>query len=146
LVTLPTGKGRKPLKRDPGVRKGIGPVHVGFGVIRIAGDAGFVNRKRGGARREAGRPLPGQALKGEPRERARLKHTGEIVEGGRRRSGREPHGRNVTREVEVPGVVALDGWVALRGKEPRESAAQDVRRKAVRRGNARARLWSGAEA
>jgi hypothetical protein len=45
-----------------------------------------------------------QALKGEPRERARLKEIGESVEGGRRRGAAEARGRNVTREVECPGV------------------------------------------
>jgi len=41
--------------------------------------------QEGRERREAGRSLPGHALKGEPRERARLKDTGETVWGGRRR-------------------------------------------------------------
>jgi len=73
------------------------------------------NRTRGCGRREATRSVPGQALKGEPRERARLKDTGEIVEGATRRSGQEPQGRNWTRGMEAPGWVALDGWVALWG-------------------------------
>jgi hypothetical protein len=72
-----------------------------------------------------------KALKGEPRERARLKHTGEIDEGARRRSGQEPQGRNVTRELECPGVVALVGMMALWGMKPRESGAGDARRKTV---------------
>jgi hypothetical protein len=69
---------------------------------------------------------PAEALKGEPRERARLKHTGEIGEGERRRSGQEPQGRNVTRDLESPGVVALAGMFALWGVKPRESGARDA--------------------
>jgi hypothetical protein len=41
--------------------------------------------QEGQSGREAGRSLPGHALKGEPRERARLKDTGEILRGEKRR-------------------------------------------------------------
>lgn len=54
--------------------------------------------------REAARFQSGQALKGEPRERARLKEIGEFVEGERRRGAAEARGRNLTRAVECPGV------------------------------------------
>jgi len=144
---VPTGRGRKPLKRGLDARKRVGPLHVGPGAIRIAGDGGSANRKRGRSHREMTRFRPGQALKGEPRERVRLKHTGEIVGGARRRSGLEPQGRNMTRGAEAPGMVAPDDWVALRGNKPRESEAQEARRKVVIvRRNARVKLWSGAEA
>jgi len=73
--------------------------------------------QEGMRRREATRPLPGQALKGEPRGRARLRYTGEAVQGARRRGGQEPRGRNMTRGVEAPGRVALDGRVVPMGKE-----------------------------
>lgn len=123
------------------------------GARRIRGNSNCGRRRvqpiaRGEAnRRETMRSLPGQALKGEPHERARLKHIGEIVEGARRRSGPEPQGRNMTRGAEAPGMVALGNWVALKGKKPRESGAQEARRKVVIvRGNARVKLWSGAEA
>lgn len=91
-----------------------------------ADDAGIANRTRGrgaGMRRPSS---PAQALKGEPRKRARLKNTGEIGEGARRRSGQEPQGRNVTRDLESPGVVALAGTLALWGKKPRESGAGEA--------------------
>lgn len=53
----------------------------------------------------------------------------------------------MTRGAEASGMVALDSWVALKGKKPRESGAQETRRKVVIvRGNARVTLWSGAEA
>jgi len=146
-VEAPTGRGSKPLKRGPDRRKPVVLPHVGPGAIQVAGDDGNANRKRGCHRREAMRPQPGQALKGEPRERARVINIGEIVEGARRRSGQEPQGRNMTREVEFPGMVALDGMVALLGKKPRESGAQETHRKVVIvRRDARARLWSGVEA
>jgi hypothetical protein len=92
----------------------------------FADDAGIANRRRGSGAGMRRRPSPAEALKGEPRERARLKHTGEIGEGARRRSGQEPQGRNVTRELENPGVVALAGMMALWGVRPRESGAGDA--------------------
>jgi hypothetical protein len=92
----------------------------------FADDAGIANRKRGGGAGMRRLSTPAEALKGEPRERARLKHTGEIGEGERRRSGQEPQGRNVTRDLESPGVVALAGMFALWGVKPRESGARDA--------------------
>jgi hypothetical protein len=92
----------------------------------FADDAGNANRKRGSGVGRRRRPSSANALKGEPRERARLKHTGEIGEGARRRSGQEPQGRNVTRDLECPGVVALVGMMALWGTKPRESGAGDA--------------------
>jgi len=108
---------------------------------------GKANRRRGRGRREATRSRSGHALKGKPHGRARLKHIGEIAGGARRRSGPEPQGRNMTRGVEAPGMVAPDDWVASKGKRPRGSGAQETRRKAVIvRGNARVKLRSEAEA
>jgi hypothetical protein len=66
--------------------------------------------------REAGRSLFGKALKGEPRERARLRDTGETVTGARRRGTQEVRGCNMTRVRQ-----AREWWlgrlVALRGEE-----------------------------
>lgn len=45
-----------------------------------------------------------------PRERAGLKHTREIIAGGRRRSRQERQGRNVTREGK-----AREWWLAMLG-------------------------------
>lgn len=47
-------------------------------------------------RRETRRPLSGQASKGEPRGRARMKHAGEVAGGARRRGTQEVRGRNMT--------------------------------------------------
>jgi hypothetical protein len=101
----PKGKGRATGKGSPF------PLSSGIRGTRGA------NRKRGCVAERRTRPLPGQALKGEPRGRARLRHTGEAVQGARRRGGQEPRGRNVTRGVETPGVVALDGRVVPMGKQ-----------------------------
>jgi len=99
----PTGSGTKPLKR----RRRCG-----------SGDPAATRQSQEGmSRREARRSLPCQALKGEPRGRARPRHAGEAAQGARRRGGREPRGRNMTRETEAPGVVALRGRVASRGEE-----------------------------
>jgi hypothetical protein len=59
------------------------------------------NRKKGSDVERRTRFLPGQALKGEPRGRARLRHTGEIATGGRRRGRQERRGRNVTRRRQL---------------------------------------------
>lgn len=66
--------------------------------------------QEGRSGREAGRSLHGQALKGEPRERARLKNTGEIIAGARRRGTQEVRGRNMTRAGKV-----RERWLALIG-------------------------------
>jgi hypothetical protein len=120
-AAVPTGSGIKPLKptffqsacgSEGRMRASDGsPLHVAAGL----------KRQEGMARREAGRSLSGQALKGEPRERARLKHTGETVSGARRRGRQELRGRNVTRGRHAPGVCGSCGWVALWGHKPRES-------------------------
>jgi hypothetical protein len=98
--------------------------------------------REGMRRREAVRSRQCQALKGEPRERARLKHIGEIVPGARRRGGQEPRGRNMTRARQARerwlGTVGLRCW----GNEPRESDGAGM----LRRADARVRLWSGVQA
>jgi len=148
---------RKPLERGRGRRKPIAP-HPDVGQRNrpdepdrkgrggragkanrrrkaYVGDTREVNRKRGGAAERRRRHLPGEALKGEPRGRARLRHTGEAMQGARRRGGQEPRGRNMTRELEGPGAVALHGWVASRGKR--------TSRERVARAKARARGFTG---
>jgi len=61
------------------------------------------NRRKGSCVERRVQSLPGQALKGKPRGRARLKHTGEIVTGARRRGRSERRGRNRTRRRQLRG-------------------------------------------
>jgi len=51
--------------------------------------------------------LVGQALKGEPRERAGLKHVRETIEGGKRRGPSKGRGRHVTRGRQARGWLLL---------------------------------------
>lgn len=115
----PTGEGSKPLER----RRPFG-----------SGDPAATRQtQEGKRRREATRSSSCQALKGEPRGRARVKQTGETARGARRRGGQEPRGRNMTRGVDAPGVVALHGWVASMGKRTSgERCAGPLRRDPAR--------------
>jgi len=79
------------------------------------------NRTKGSDAERRTRFLPGQALKGEPRGRARLRHTGERATGARRRGRQERRGRNFDPEEATPGAVARRLWVASWGNKPRES-------------------------
>jgi len=79
VADIPTREGLKPLKRCPDrIKNPTG--QCGWNAAlgkRIA--RGEVTADK------AAQPSPGQALKGKPRERARLRHTGEMIKGEKRR-------------------------------------------------------------
>lgn len=85
-----------------------------------------INRKRGSRVERLRRSSSCQALKGEPRERARLK-----CRGDRQGSKASKHvgsaGTQRDLEEAIPGVVAPAVLVALWGKKPRESVAPGAR-------------------
>jgi len=98
--------------------------------VRRAMSAARISQSHEGKHcRETMRFRSGQALKGEPRERARLKQIGEFVEGGRRRGAAEARGRNVTREMEFPGVCGSRRMGCAEGAKNlgRAEASQDAR-------------------
>jgi hypothetical protein len=61
----------------------------------------IANRRKGSCVERRVQSLSGQALKGKPRGRARLKHAGEIATGARRRGRQERRGRNLTRRRQL---------------------------------------------
>jgi hypothetical protein len=89
----------------------------GTGEVRTADRQGPVgsarpsaNRMKGGDAERRTRSMPGQALKGKPRGRARMKQAGEIATGARRRGRLERRGRNRTRRRQL-----REWWLAAIG-------------------------------
>jgi len=82
--------------------RGTGEVAPPIGIADRSRDA-VANRRKGSCVERRVQSLPGQALKGEPRGRARMKHAGEIATGARRRGRSERRGRNRTRRRQLRG-------------------------------------------
>lgn len=108
-------------ERRRGTGAGPGRCVPPIGSARSVSRGREANRRKGSDAERRTRSRPGQALKGEPRGRARMKQAGEIVTGARRRSRLERQGRNFDPEEATPGVVARRGWVAPWGNKPHES-------------------------
>jgi hypothetical protein len=94
------------LRIGTGIRGGCLP----FVAMRSRRHAGCQSQE-GMSRREAWAIAVRSSSEGrKPRERAGLKHTREIIAGGRRRSRQERQGRNVTRAGK-----AREWWLAMLG-------------------------------
>jgi hypothetical protein len=110
------------LRIGTGIRGGCLP----FVAMRSRRHAGCQSQE-GMSRREAWAIAVRSSSEGrKPRERAGLKHTREIIAGGRRRSRQERQGRNVTRAGK-----AREWWLAMfglrwGGEKPRESRSSGL--------------------
>lgn len=112
---------RAEAERRRGTGVGPGRCVPPIGSARSVSRDRAANRRKGGDAERRTRSRPGQALKGEPRGRARMKQAGEIGTGATRRGRLERRGRNIDPEEATPGVVARRGWVAPWGNKPHES-------------------------
>jgi len=79
VADIPTHEGRKPLKRDPKRIKNP----FGHGGCDATSGKSIARGEVTGDK--AAQPSMGQALKGKPRERTRLRDIGEITKGEKRR-------------------------------------------------------------
>jgi len=92
-----TRRSRKATGHGAGPGRCVPPI----GSARSVSRGREANRRKGSDAERRTRSRPGQALKGEPRGRARMKQAGEIVTGARRRSRLERQGRNKTRRRQL---------------------------------------------
>jgi hypothetical protein len=88
-------------RKATGHGRGTGEVRTADRQCPIGSARPSANRRKGCDAERRTRSMPGQALKGKPRGRARMKQAGEIVTGARRRSRLERQGRNRTRRRQL---------------------------------------------
>jgi hypothetical protein len=98
-------------RKATGHGRGTGEVRTADSAVPDSVARGrMANRRKGCDAERRTRSMPGQALKGKPRGRARMKQAGEIATGARRRGRLERRGRNRTRRRQL-----REWWLAAIG-------------------------------